>query len=173
MCVAKVGTVVHWHIAVFDALNAPVTGLVSGDFTKLLVKDGATTAEALTVTEVDAGTRPGIYDITYTPLTEAEYYANVRHATHNPRGWDESWEVTDDGVPSVLDIVDTLLKRGASNVEAAADLHSLASVILKLTSKFDSVLGITYRSDGVTPHMTQAITHDPLAEPITMIGDAV
>lgn len=55
-------------------------------------------------------------------------------------------------------IADALLKRDVDQVEGAAAIHSLCSMVLKLVSKFDSVTGITYRTNGTTPHMTQAPT---------------
>jgi hypothetical protein len=58
-------------------------------------------------------------------------------------------------------IADALLKRDIDNVEATAAIHSLCTAALKLVSKFDiGTLGTAtiFRTDGTTPHATQAVT---------------
>lgn len=63
-------------------------------------------------------------------------------------------------------IADTILKRDIDNVEATAAVHSLCSALLKLVSKFNvkdstnSNLATTYRTDGITVHMSQTPTTD-------------
>ena len=69
-------------------------------------------------------------------------------------------------------VADALLKRDVDNVEATAAIHSLASIILKLVSRFKSTTGQTYRTNGTTVHMTQTPVTDSAATPITELGVA-
>jgi hypothetical protein len=69
-----------------------------------------------------------------------------------------------------LAVADTLLSRDMSYVEATVAIQSLCSMILKLTSRFNSQTGKTYRSDGTTPHMTQIPVIDVNAKPIVELG---
>ena len=70
-----------------------------------------------------------------------------------------------------LEIADALLKRDVDQVEASAAIHSLASVILKLVSRFKATDGKTYRTDGVTVHMTQTPVNDAI-DPVSELGVA-
>lgn len=75
--------------AVYDSSNVPVTGLVSGNFTKLLALDGVDNATTITVAEVGSGR------YTYTFTTTAGYwFVLIRHATHAPRGFQDEYDVT-------------------------------------------------------------------------------
>ena len=78
------------------------------------------------------------------------------------------WDGT--AVQSLFGIPDVLLKRDIDQVEASAAIHSLASAVLKLVSKFDAKLGLTYRTDGTTTHMTQAVTTDSTMTAIRSLG---
>lgn len=98
--VQKKDTAIRVYFSVFDASDAVVTGLVSGNFTKILHKDGAVSAVAVTVAEIATG----VYTATFTPNATGAWYLCVRHATHNPRGWEEAFDVTTDGV---LDEIET------------------------------------------------------------------
>lgn len=70
------------------------------------------------------------------------------------------------------EIAKVLLTRSMSDIEISAALNSLCSVILKLTSRFVSLTGRTYRTDGTTVHMTQTPVFDEDAVPITELGKA-
>lgn len=61
-------------------------------------------------------------------------------------------------IPTAIENADALLIRNVSSVEATAAKQSLASVILKLTSRFNALTGRTYRTNGTTVHMTQTPT---------------
>lgn len=67
-------------------------------------------------------------------------------------------------------IGDSLLERDVDNVEGSAPVHSLTGAILKLVSKFTAADGITKKTDGTTTFMTQAITTDDAADPVSEIG---
>ena len=101
----KVSTLVRSEFTVYDSSNNPVTGLVNGDFTKRLAKDGANDATAVTVAEVANGR----YEASFTPASTGFWYLLVSQATHNPRGWDEEFDVTTDGLPAVSDITSAIL----------------------------------------------------------------
>ena len=70
-------------------------------------------------------------------------------------------------------LIDSLLKRDVDNVESSAAVHSLATVILKLVSKFDAFTGTTFRTDGTTIHMTQNPQTDGTMIPIRSLGVGV
>jgi len=70
-------------------------------------------------------------------------------------------------------IGDELLKRDLASVEAGAAIHSLCSAALKLVSRFDSRVGRTYRTDGITLQMTQMPIFDPNAIPIVELGEGI
>lgn len=89
----KVSVLIRDEISVFDSSDAAVTGLVNGDFTKYLSKDGANDATAVTVTEIANGR----YTVTFTPGSTGVWVLDVRHATHNKRGWRSVYDVTTEG----------------------------------------------------------------------------
>ena len=64
-------------------------------------------------------------------------------------------------------IADTILKRDVDNVEATANEHTLATIILcLLESSRSSTTWTIKRSDGVTTHATKTLTLDNTAEPV-------
>lgn len=78
-----------------------------------------------------------------------------------------------DALPTAIENADALLKRDIDLVEATAALHSLTSAILKAVSKvIDNGAGAleTYRTDGTTLHMSQAIGTDAALDPIESLG---
>ena len=75
--------------------------------------------------------------------------------------------------PTSTQNADALLKRDVDNVEATAPVHSFASMLLKLVSRFKAGTGETFRTDGSTVHMTQPVTSSAAADPITELGVAV
>lgn len=93
MSLAKVSTVVRAAFSVFNSSNVAVTSLVTANFTLLLQKDGADDATSVSIVEVGSGR----YEATFTPGSVGKWTLNVRHATHNPRGWVETFEVTASG----------------------------------------------------------------------------
>jgi hypothetical protein len=70
---------------------------------------------------------------------------------------------------------DVLLQRDMDQVETSAPVHSLTSAVLKSVSKTkdlgDGTIA-TYRTNGSTLHMLQAISTDNTAESIVEIGAA-
>ncbi len=77
-------------------------------------------------------------------------------------------------IPSADSIADAVLKRDVDQVEATAPVDSLASVVLKNTSKVTDNAGTleTYRTNRTTVHMSQVLDTNASAEPITEIGGA-
>jgi len=64
-------------------------------------------------------------------------------------------------------IADTILKRDVDNVEATANEHTLATIILcLLESSRSSTTWTIKRSDGVTTHATKTLTLDSTADPV-------
>jgi hypothetical protein len=68
---------------------------------------------------------------------------------------------------AVNEIADGLLSKDVDQVEAATAIHSLASAVLKLVSRFKATTGETFRTDGTTVHMTQT----PVNDPVTAISE--
>lgn len=104
------GVLVRSYFTVYDVSNAPVTGLVDGDFTKLLAFNGAVSVIPVTVTEIGGGR----YFASWTPSANGDYYLVVRNAIYNPRGWDEEYTVTTDGVIDIAEILSALVEPGFS-----------------------------------------------------------
>lgn len=73
-------------------------------------------------------------------------------------------------IPTANEVATELLTLDIDTVEGTAAIHSLCSAILKLVSRFKASTGVTYRTDGTTPHMTQTPTTDPAADPVTELG---
>ena len=67
-------------------------------------------------------------------------------------------------------IADEILKRDVDNVEATANEHTLATIILSiLESQRSSTNWTIYRTDGTTPHATKVLTLDGTAQPVTRV----
>ena len=98
--IQKSGVAIHTHFRVYNTSDAAVTGLADGAFTKVLVVDGASSAVTVTVTEVASG----VYTATFTPNAVGLWSLWITHATHNPRGWAEDFDVTAGGVLDGADI---------------------------------------------------------------------
>lgn len=72
---ASVGELVQIQFPAFDIDGiTPLTGLVDGDFTKLLLVDSSVSAQSVTVAEVGA---TGRYVISFTPDADGLWYAEV------------------------------------------------------------------------------------------------
>lgn len=110
--VQKVGVSVLSYLTVYDTANAPVTGLVNGDFTKLVAFNGANSAVVVVVTEIGGGR----YSAAMTPTAIGSWYLLIRQATYNMRGWDETYDVTTDGVLTV-----DVIANGILDLPAAID----------------------------------------------------
>ena len=124
----KVSTVCRADFTVYDSSNSPVTGLVNGDFTKLLAKNGANDATVVTVSEIGTGR----YSATFTPASTGVWYLLVKHATHNPRGWDEQFDVTTDGPLAIADVADGILDK-ADGVETGRTVRQILRLMASVT----------------------------------------
>lgn len=61
-----------------------------------------------------------------------------------------------------LAVADATLTRDMDQVEGAAAIHSLCTAVLKLVSRFKASTGETYKTNGTTVKMTQAVLHDAI-----------
>lgn len=79
----------------FEVFNGDtaVTGLTAANFTIRLSFDLASSAIAVTITEVGNGR----YAYTFTPDQVGYWYILITHATYNARGWDDDFYVTGGG----------------------------------------------------------------------------
>lgn len=125
----KTGVAIRSYFAVYDSSDAAVTGLLDGAFTKLLSKDGATSAVTVTISEVGSG----IYAASFTPNGVGAWDLVVRHATYNARGWEETYDVSTDGP----------LPAGAAMALTSSERDSVAAALLDLANGVES--GYTLR----------------------------
>lgn len=98
--VQKSGVAIVETITVYDNTGAEVTGLVNGDFTKVLHKDGVASVVAVTVTEISGGD----YKVTFTPDSAGAWRLLIQQATHNKKGWQATYDVSTGGVLTTSDI---------------------------------------------------------------------
>ncbi len=70
---------------------------------------------------------------------------------------------------AIDDIAEAIMVLDVDTVEGTAAVHSLCSAILKAVSRVVRAAGTetTYRTDGSTPHMSQTLTEDAGAVPVT------
>jgi hypothetical protein len=120
--IQKVSTLTYCYLTVYDTANNPVTGLVNGDFTKLLAFNGANSGTPVTVTEIANGR----YYASFTPATNGTWYLLVQQATYNPRGWDETITVTENGVLTVNELLDSPAEVDGYSLRETAQLTSAA-----------------------------------------------
>jgi hypothetical protein len=128
--IQKATALVRTEIVVFDAFDNRVTGLVNADFVKSLCKDGIPDATVVTVTEINAVTRPGEYTVTFTPATIGEWYLYIYQPTYNPRGWDEEFDVTVTGPDWGQRIIDGYTVAQTVALMAAANQGKVAGAPL-------------------------------------------
>lgn len=76
--------VVQGGFVVYTDAHAPVPGLVQGNFTVLLAKDGAVNGTAVIVSEVGNGRYHYEFD-----ATGGEWFLVIRYSPENARGWSE------------------------------------------------------------------------------------
>lgn len=100
--VQKISVLLRSEFDVFDSSNNPVTGLVDGDFTKLLSLNGANSLIVVTVTEVGNGR----YQANFTPNANGYWVLTIRNATYNKRGWTEGFDVDAAGYDLMSFIID-------------------------------------------------------------------
>lgn len=101
MSVKKSGVEIIETITVFDGSGAEVAGLVNGDFTKVLHKDGVSqSAAGVVVAEISGGD----YKVTFTPASVGTWRLLIQQSTHNPHGWQATYDVSEGGVLAASDI---------------------------------------------------------------------
>ena len=99
----KINEGITERILVADTVGSPIAGLVDGDFNKELLREKASTAESLTITEMGSG----FYYIDFTPTNTGFYEWTVSHDTYKPKGWWEYYEVGSASVDDVKTVVDS------------------------------------------------------------------
>jgi hypothetical protein len=100
-------------ITVFDQTGTEVTGLVNADFTKVLHKNGAVSAVAVTVAEIGAGE----YKVTFTPDAVGQWRLRIEQSTgnaYNKKGWQETYDASTEGSLSAAEVWDYVLETGFS-----------------------------------------------------------
>lgn len=84
------GTVVKGAFCVYDSSNNAITGLTTGNFTILVAIANANASKTVTITEIGNGR----YGYSVTLDTAGYWYIVIRHATYNPRGEDDEFDVS-------------------------------------------------------------------------------
>jgi hypothetical protein len=80
------------YIEVFDSLGVRVTGLTNSSFaTKFATVSGSPSSVTVSLAEVNAGTRPGLYQVAFTPDAVGYWSVTVSHASYNAQGWTENY----------------------------------------------------------------------------------
>lgn len=140
--VHKISTIARAYFEVYDTLNAPVTGLINADFTKLLALDGVDNATAVTVTEIGSGR----YFASFTPGSTGSWHLLIRQATYNLRGWHETFDVTTDGILTIADI-QTGLATAAAVAAIQSDTDNIQTRLptALVSGKMDSTLSSSER----------------------------
>lgn len=113
--IVKTSSTARFDFVVFDQFDVAVTGLVNGDFTKFLTKNGVVNATTVTVTEVASG----VYTATFIPDAISYWSLNIRNATYNLRGWFEDY---------------TVITGDLNNIDAAISSRAIAGDAMALTS---------------------------------------
>jgi len=117
MVKAKVGEIQYMHFTVFAADGTtPLTGQ-AGACTSDLRKNGATTAEVVTIGEIGVS---GYYYASFTPLAEADYDLEVLCTDDRVMGQTWETEVADlDDIKGVVDTIDGNVDQTLSGTETA------------------------------------------------------
>ncbi len=97
----KINDAITEQIFIRDSSNNPVTGLVDGNFTKELLKDKSSTVETITISEKG----DGYYYIDFTPTDTGLYEWKITHATYEPNGWYEYYQVKNYDTEDIYTVV--------------------------------------------------------------------
>lgn len=162
--VYRTNDTVRGDFSVFDSAGAAVTGLVDANFTKVLTRNGATSAQTVTVTEIASG----LYTATFTANATGDWSLSVRHATHNPEGWEGSWTVFSSDLDDIGYIAVTAAP-ASPTADTMLDLlrfiEEFAGEGLRLDWTYDgsnrvSSVALTYSPDGfTTTHRSRTISY--------------
>lgn len=114
------------------------TGLVDGDFTKQLYRDGATDATTLTVTEVGSG----FYKAEFTPLQDGQWFMDVYEtADTNMRYQDEVLvgDLSSSGVTNAE--LSAQITQAEADIKGAIDYQRLDQILELISSVYNRVSG--------------------------------
>lgn len=110
-------------IFVSDNAGNAVNTLVNTDFTKLLLKNGVSSAETVTVTFVSDGT----YSVSFTPLSKGTYQLRIKDSVYNPQGWLDDNIVVDTN--DNTDVMNSIAAKTSNNSDVIAKLDDLATLV--------------------------------------------
>lgn len=135
---SKVNDQIRCEIFVTDNTATAITGLANGAFTKLLSKNGSNDTTTVTVTEIASGR----YTVTFTPTAIGMYELTVLHATYNPFGWTETFDVTTDGSLTSAQITTAVPTVVQIRAEMDSNSTKLASILSGITSLASDVANV-------------------------------
>ena len=99
----KIDTVLYDEFAVVDSNDAPVTGLVNGDFTKALYNpSGTEVSGTVTVTVSELG--DGLYRVSFTPDVLGEWALSVFNASYFTGGKSSNYQCVSGVVMGLYDM---------------------------------------------------------------------
>jgi hypothetical protein len=138
----KTGVLFRDSIVVQTAAGTFVTGLVNGDFTKQLSNGttGGVSTAGITVTEVSAGSNPGVYDILIPAsifASNGNYTLKLYRTADPTYSWTQEYVATQDGHPGTTGtIAFTATASDGRVVDENGDPVEGATVYLSNTSGF-------------------------------------
>lgn len=164
----RVNEALSEYFTVYDSAGATVTGLVNANFTKWLAANNATSAQTVTVNEVDAVNNAGLYRVTFTPNAAGHWTLRVNHATYNLEGWLATWIVFASDLGDI-DFIATTAIPAAPTADTLNDkvnfLEERAGEGWRTDWAYDgsnrvSSVALTYSQDGfATTHRSRTATY--------------
>lgn len=126
--------------------GSAVTGLTNGSFTKLLFKDGAVASETITIAEINSGTAPGVYSVSFTPTVGVGDYVFLVYVTASPGVKFTNNFPVRAALPVATEIADVVLEELVSDHEAVTG--SLAAFVRIIKNYVRNKLVLTDPSTG-------------------------
>jgi hypothetical protein len=172
-------------IIVQDNAGSFVTGLVDGDFTKRLSKDGTGNQSTIgiTVTEVSAANNPGEYEVEVASsafvAVNGTYTLQIIRTADTTYSWEQVYDVNDTGTASTpasftATASDGRVTDGASAISGATVYITLGSTfITQTTTDASGLWGPVYLPDGTFTVRAQKNGYTQVSATITVSGGTV
>lgn len=182
----RVGTTLRDAIVLQDGTGAYITGLVDGDFTKRLSKDGTgnQSTSGITVTEVDAVNNPGEYEVEIASsafvAANGTYVLQIIRTASPLFSYEQVYVVNDTGASGstpasfTATASDGRVTDGASPIELATVYLTVGGVFWSQTTTDASGLwGPVYLTDGTYTVRVQKAGYVQSTATITVSGATV
>lgn len=153
-----------------DKTGGSLTGESTASISVYVSKDGGAFSRITSpaIAAVDAANMPGFYRLTLTATDTDAAHIVLRFESTTPGAVIEPCERYFDDTPGATQIADAVLGRNVAEVENAAPLHSLCTIVLAhLESSVTDSQWRIRRTDGTTQHALLAVSTDTAAKPVT------